>query len=175
MGCSVTLAFSPEPSPLVAHWQFDPLLSVFGRLLWATVFHVSNSFDAPVKAIPRSVVLLRSCLHGLRSPSKSQRSHSGRFHHLPSLLMSPVTTSLLAQTLVSGFALKRSCIHAHRLTVIIGSGISGASFARTLLDIDQERDDNSDPLSVVMLEAQETCSGATGRWVTGRPSLLQPR
>ncbi|KAF9221301.1 DAO-domain-containing protein [Gyrodon lividus] len=47
--------------------------------------------------------------------------------------------------------------------VIIGSGITGASFARTLLGIDQERHDVSAPLSVVMLEAQETCSGATGR------------
>ncbi|KAH7884108.1 FAD dependent oxidoreductase-domain-containing protein [Phlebopus sp. FC_14] len=47
--------------------------------------------------------------------------------------------------------------------VIIGSGISGASFARTVLDIDQERDNASSPLSVIMLEAQETCSGATGR------------
>ncbi|KAG6369806.1 FAD dependent oxidoreductase-domain-containing protein [Boletus reticuloceps] len=51
----------------------------------------------------------------------------------------------------------------HADVVIIGSGISGASFARTLLGFSQERDDNSDPLSVVMLEAQETCSGATGR------------
>ncbi|KAF8555922.1 DAO-domain-containing protein [Imleria badia] len=51
----------------------------------------------------------------------------------------------------------------HADVVIIGSGISGASFARTLLKIDQQRNDNSDPLSVVMLEAQEACSGATGR------------
>lgn len=57
------------------------------------------------------------------------------------------------------------CSLGRLLIVIIGSGISGASFARTLLDIDQERNYNSDPLSVVMLEAQETCSGATGRWV----------
>lgn len=70
-----------------------------------------------------------------------------------------------------------SCIYCSlvcHLPVIIGSGISGASFARTLLAIDQERNDNSDPLSVVMLEAQETCSGATGRWVTGRLWIVQP-
>jgi hypothetical protein len=60
-------------------------------------------------------------------------------------------------------ALLCPCLLACHLIVIIGSGISGASFARTLLDIDQERDDNSGPLSIVMLEAQETCSGATGR------------
>ncbi|KAH0838765.1 hypothetical protein J3R83DRAFT_7140 [Lanmaoa asiatica] len=56
-----------------------------------------------------------------------------------------------------------SCSIRRHLVVIIGSGISGASFARTLLDIDQERNDNSDSLNVVMLEAQDTCSGATGR------------
>jgi glycine/D-amino acid oxidase-like deaminating enzyme len=43
-------------------------------------------------------------------------------------------------------------IHA----VIIGSGISGASFARTLLE-------RGSGLHVVMLEAQDVCSGATGR------------
>ncbi|KIJ60575.1 hypothetical protein HYDPIDRAFT_46094, partial [Hydnomerulius pinastri MD-312] len=51
----------------------------------------------------------------------------------------------------------------HADIVVIGSGISSASFARTLLEVDQERDDASRPLHVVMLEAQETCSGATGR------------
>ncbi|KAL4071211.1 FAD dependent oxidoreductase-domain-containing protein [Scleroderma yunnanense] len=48
--------------------------------------------------------------------------------------------------------------------VIIGSGISGASFARTLLGMDQQRDiSEGKPLTVVMLEAHETCSGASGR------------
>lgn len=42
--------------------------------------------------------------------------------------------------------------------VIIGSGITGASFARTLLDYS-----DSSP-QVVMLEARDVCSGATGRW-----------
>jgi hypothetical protein len=40
--------------------------------------------------------------------------------------------------------------------VIVGSGISGASIAFNLL----EKDPN---LKVVMLEARQTCSGATGR------------
>ncbi len=39
--------------------------------------------------------------------------------------------------------------------VIIGSGITGTSVARTLV--------TQSPLNVVMLEARETCSGATGR------------
>ncbi|KAJ5373986.1 hypothetical protein N7517_005992 [Penicillium concentricum] len=47
--------------------------------------------------------------------------------------------------------------------IIIGSGISGASIARTLL---QNRASNSSSISlpsVVMLEARTVCSGATGR------------
>ncbi|KAG1741769.1 FAD dependent oxidoreductase-domain-containing protein [Suillus paluster] len=45
---------------------------------------------------------------------------------------------------------------SHADVVIIGSGISGASFARTLLE-------HGNSLHVVMLEAQDACSGATGR------------
>ncbi|KAJ7328488.1 nucleotide-binding domain-containing protein [Mycena albidolilacea] len=41
--------------------------------------------------------------------------------------------------------------------VIIGSGITGTAVARTLLDSSEE------PLRVVMLEARDVCSGATGR------------
>lgn len=47
--------------------------------------------------------------------------------------------------------------------VIIGSGISGASFARTILDWESEHAGKVEPLQVVMLEARDTCSGATGR------------
>lgn len=42
--------------------------------------------------------------------------------------------------------------------VIIGSGISGAATAWKLL-----QDDNSPPPKIVMLEARQACSGATGR------------
>lgn len=42
--------------------------------------------------------------------------------------------------------------------VIIGSGISGAATAWNLL-----QDSNSSPPSIVMLEARQACSGATGR------------
>jgi hypothetical protein len=47
--------------------------------------------------------------------------------------------------------------------VIIGSGISGAAIAYNLL----EKKPNS---SVLMLEARQACSGATGR--NGEPTLL---
>jgi len=47
--------------------------------------------------------------------------------------------------------------------VIIGSGIAGTSVARTLLDRYEETSDG--PLKVVMLDARDACSGATGRCV----------
>ncbi|PWY87964.1 DAO-domain-containing protein [Aspergillus sclerotioniger CBS 115572] len=48
----------------------------------------------------------------------------------------------------------------HADIVIIGSGISGASIAYTLLT---QSSAESDGLKVVLLEARELCSGATGR------------
>lgn len=42
--------------------------------------------------------------------------------------------------------------------VIIGSGITGASVAYGLLS-------NGSTARIVMLEARDVCSGATGRWV----------
>jgi glycine/D-amino acid oxidase-like deaminating enzyme len=51
-------------------------------------------------------------------------------------------------------------------TVIIGSGITGAAVAWNLLS------QSTDPGSIVMLEARQACSGATGR--NGRPSFFSP-
>ncbi|KAF7356564.1 Fad dependent [Mycena venus] len=45
--------------------------------------------------------------------------------------------------------------------VIIGSGITGTAFARTILGFEPE--DNSDLPQIVMLEARDACSGATAR------------
>ncbi|KAG5337154.1 hypothetical protein C0989_010487 [Termitomyces sp. Mn162] len=45
--------------------------------------------------------------------------------------------------------------------VVLGSGITGTAVARTLLDWGREQKEKG--LSVVMLEAREACSGATGR------------
>jgi hypothetical protein len=53
--------------------------------------------------------------------------------------------------------------------VIIGSGITGTSFAREFLDLvnskGKEGGSESD-LKVVMLEARDACSGATARYVS---------
>jgi glycine/D-amino acid oxidase-like deaminating enzyme len=47
--------------------------------------------------------------------------------------------------------------------VIIGSGITGTSVARTLIDYDEKHRGDNRPLQIVMLEARDACSGATGR------------
>lgn len=57
-----------------------------------------------------------------------------------------------------------SIVPSYADVVVIGSGITGTSFARTLLDYDADHARKSKPLQVVMLEAREVCSGATGRW-----------
>lgn len=50
--------------------------------------------------------------------------------------------------------------------VVIGSGITGTSFARAILDYDALHGVKGKPLCVLMLEARDVCSGATGRFVT---------
>lgn len=47
--------------------------------------------------------------------------------------------------------------------VIIGSGVTGASIARTLLQDRTDGSGSSGHPAVVMLEARDVCSGATGR------------
>lgn len=55
--------------------------------------------------------------------------------------------------------------------VIIGSGITGTSVARELLRLVNQEQEDEDlkagaKLQVVMLEARDTCSGATARYVS---------
>jgi hypothetical protein len=45
--------------------------------------------------------------------------------------------------------------------VVIGSGITGTSFVRAILE--QSRASGGTPPKIVMLEARDACSGATGR------------
>ena len=52
-----------------------------------------------------------------------------------------------------------SDLPSHADIIILGSGITGTSFARTILDY-------GSPLQVVMLDARDACSGASGRYVT---------
>ncbi|KAJ7765416.1 nucleotide-binding domain-containing protein [Mycena maculata] len=51
-----------------------------------------------------------------------------------------------------------SILPSHADIVIIGSGVTGTAFSRTLLGFNA-----ADSLQIVMLEARDACSGATGR------------
>ncbi len=59
----------------------------------------------------------------------------------------------------SPIAKRQDELPAYADVVIIGSGITGTSVARTLLH------ESQGALRVVMLDAREACSGATGRYV----------
>ncbi|PPQ69812.1 hypothetical protein CVT25_009749 [Psilocybe cyanescens] len=51
----------------------------------------------------------------------------------------------------------------HTDIVIIGSGITGTSIAKALLEHTGGASNHAKPLNIVMLEARDACSGATGR------------
>jgi hypothetical protein len=68
----------------------------------------------------------------------------------------PHPTTAFWQVPRSSIATYQSDLPEHADIVIIGSGITGSSVARTLLGYEAR-------LKIVMLEARETCSGATGR------------
>ncbi|KAJ7223545.1 nucleotide-binding domain-containing protein [Mycena pura] len=59
--------------------------------------------------------------------------------------------------------LMKSTLPEYADIVIIGSGIAGTAVARTLLECHSKSDRKAEPLRVVMLEARDVCSGATGR------------
>jgi hypothetical protein len=104
---------------------------------------------------------LRLIYQTLKSISDSFSAVSERISHDPGLpLPHPsrsywcVPPSPLDRTL--GGQQEKS-LSAYADVVIIGSGIAGTAIARTLLTA------ASTPLRVVMLEARDVCSGATGR------------
>ena len=53
---------------------------------------------------------------------------------------------------------KEAKLPEHADVVVIGSGITGTSVARCLLE-------NDESLTIVMLEARDACSGATARYI----------
>ncbi|KAG1857114.1 FAD dependent oxidoreductase-domain-containing protein [Suillus subluteus] len=89
-----------------------------------------------------------------RSSSAEKNMGSGVLDGLP--IAEPTTSFWTIPTTPIAKPRPQENLPSHVDVVIIGSGISGASFARTLLEC-------GDCLHVVMLEAQDVCSGATGR------------
>ncbi|KAF9235862.1 FAD dependent oxidoreductase-domain-containing protein [Melanogaster broomeanus] len=112
-----------------------------------------------------------NCISRHPQTGSTQEGYSDK--HVVSPELSPCPSFPIKEPTQSFWTYPKSCIATHNScdnfpthadVVIIGSGISGASFARTLLDIDLDQEgEGASRLNVVMLEAQETCSGATGR------------
>ncbi|KAI0050122.1 FAD dependent oxidoreductase [Auriscalpium vulgare] len=86
------------------------------------------------------------------------RAVEARLKESPGLPVDNPTTSFWTVP-ASPLATRQDTLPPHVDVAIIGSGITGTACARALL----ARQCDGAPLSVVMLEARETCSGATGR------------
>ncbi len=105
--------------------------------------------------------VLRVAIDALREIVSSYRRVSKRIKQSPGLPVPNPTTpfwSIPASPIQKegSFAALPECADV----VIIGSGITGTAFARTLLDTDGS-------LEVVMLEARDACSGGYGaKWGT---------
>ncbi|KAK0207927.1 hypothetical protein DFS33DRAFT_1458941 [Desarmillaria ectypa] len=101
--------------------------------------------------------LLRVAIDTLLEILYSYRRVTQRIKQSPGLPVSNPTTPFWS---IPASAIQKegtsSALPAHADVVIIGSGITGTAFARTLLDVDGS-------LEVVMLEARDACSGATAR------------
>ncbi|KAJ7612698.1 nucleotide-binding domain-containing protein [Roridomyces roridus] len=108
------------------------------RLIYQTIKAISDSFSVLSTRIPLDP--------GLPVPNPS----ASYWCFPPSSLDAPVP----------GEDSKALPLPPHADVVIIGSGIAGTAVARTLLDNTKDLDP---PLRVVMLEARDVCSGATGR------------
>jgi hypothetical protein len=112
---------------------------------------------------------LRLALQSLRVISAAYEELNRRIEHSPGIPESNPS--------ISYWAIPRSPIAQHGSdavlpryvdVVIIGSGITGTAIARTLL-AGSSTDAEADLPRVVMLEARDACSGATGRCVLHFP------
>lgn len=97
------------------------------------------------------------------SPTERQRALD-RIHSDPGIPSDTTTSSFWLQNPHPDFDQASSKpLPTDADVVIIGSGITGASIARTLLQNRAKSASTSSHPAVVMLEARDICSGATGR------------
>lgn len=96
-------------------------------------------------------------------PVSERQRALDRIHSDPGIPQDKTTSSFWLQDPHPGFAHRSSQpLPQQADVVIIGSGITGASIARILLQ-NRAESTNASHLAVVMLEARDICSGATGR------------
>ena len=111
---------------------------------------------------------IRLVIHELLALSKSYEILTKRLQKSPGL---PVPNPSLSFWTVPQSPITKhlSDLPAHADIIIIGTGLTGTSFARTVLDHDSQH-----PLQVVMLDARDVCSGASGRCVSRQSLNLSP-
>ncbi|KAG6882502.1 hypothetical protein C0992_011480, partial [Termitomyces sp. T32_za158] len=107
-------------------------------------------------------LLIRALLRALRLFSSSVDRLLVRLAASPGLPV-PVPTEAYWQIPKAPVAEwgQHDAVPAYADVVVVGSGITGTAVARTLLD--WGRDHRRQGVRIVMLEAREACSGATGR------------
>lgn len=98
---------------------------------------------------------LRAALKQLLALSKSYENLLKRIEASPGLPVPGPTRSFWMDVESPISSRLPEILPEHSDVVVIGSGITGTAAARTLL--------GQAPLKVVMLEARDACSGATGR------------
>lgn len=106
---------------------------------------------------------VRAQLNNPGIPVPERQKALNRVHADPGVPKDATTSSFWLQEPHPQFTDKSSApLPAEADIVIIGSGVTGASIARTLL---QSHTTSSSPsqLKILMLEARDICSGATGR------------
>lgn len=107
------------------------------------------------------VKVLKFAIKELISMNASYERLLKRIYASPGLPV-PNPTASFWMDKPSPIATRQDKLPEHADIVIIGSGITGTSFARTLFS-QLELSGRPITMKVVMLEARETCSGATGR------------
>ncbi|KAJ6104528.1 hypothetical protein N7523_010848 [Penicillium sp. IBT 18751x] len=108
-----------------------------------------------------SIVQAQLNNHGI--PASERQKALDRMHADPGIPKDATTSSFWLQEPHPHFHNKASTsLPVEADVVIIGSGVTGASIARTLLESSTREQISSQP-RILMLEARDICSGATGR------------
>jgi hypothetical protein len=111
-----------------------------------------------------SISTLRVAFQSFNATFQSQLHLLGLIQQSPGLPVPNPSVSFWSLP-ASPIADHRSPWVQHVDVVVIGSGITGTSVARTILT----HQGGGDPVDVLMLEARQACSGATGRYVWSIP------
>ena len=140
------------------------LHSVLG-LVWA-YRHVSDGSQVRVFPLTETIMgnaipFIRHAFTTLLDDIRQLQALDARIEAQPGLPVENPTRSFWMSPL-SPIAHHSSDLPQHADIVVIGSGITGTSVARTLLD--RAHAQGKHPV-VLMLEARDACSGATGRYV----------